>query len=300
MPLSQRLLLLRALQQRRRPPSRALGPGERRRSPPSSRGYATGGGPSSPTAGTPQRLALRWHRGGLRRGPPSLLSSPAPSSLPAPEPAAGLPAGRRYLLVQRSILGAAGGAALGSRHPLAVATLQHVHAGGPRALLALEVEEHVLVEGEPLLVPAVGFRRLLAQVAPLGAFLAGQQRQVQGVPLVVPHALLHGARQPCSPLGSLRGRSARRHQPRLRRNAAALHGRRHAPTGGSRPPPRAPPAPRGRLSLNPPRHPPPARVRPPAPPRLPAPPPRRPAGGERAAAAISPPGNSGVTWRDQP
>lgn len=77
---------------------------------------------------------------------------------------------------------------------------------------------------------------------------------------------------------------------------------------------RAPPAPRGRLLLNPSRHPrrPPlsacacvcvclrVRVRVCVCPCPSAPPRRRPAGGERAMAASCPPGNSAVTWRDQP
>lgn len=67
------------------------------------------------------------------------------------------------LLVQSRVLRAAGGRALGGRRPLAAAALQHVDAGGPGALLALEVEEDVLIEGEPLLVPAVGLGRPLAQ-----------------------------------------------------------------------------------------------------------------------------------------
>lgn len=59
-------------------------------------------------------------------------------------------------------------------------------------MLALEVEEHILVEGEPLLVPAARLGCLLAQEAALGALLSGQEGQVQGVPLVVAHAFLHG------------------------------------------------------------------------------------------------------------
>lgn len=104
-----------------------------------------------------------------------------------------------YLFVQRHIFDATGGSALGRGRPLTGAALQHVHAGGPAALLALEVEEHVLVEREPLLVPAARLRRLLAQVTALGAFLAGQHGQVQGMSLVVAHALLHGTSELAAP-----------------------------------------------------------------------------------------------------
>lgn len=107
--------------------------------------------------------------------------------------------GGSYLFVQRRVFGATGGTALGRGHPLAGAAFQHVHAGGPSALLALEVEEHVLVEREPLLMPAARLRRLLAQVTALGAFLAGQHGQEQGMSLVVAHALLHGTSKLAAP-----------------------------------------------------------------------------------------------------
>lgn len=109
--------------------------------------------------------------------------------------------GARYLLVQRVPGPARPCPGPGRRgRPLAAAALQEVHARRAAALLALEVEEHILVEGEPLLVPAACLRSLLAQEAALGALLAGQEGQVEGVPLVVAHALLHGEDAGDSPL----------------------------------------------------------------------------------------------------
>lgn len=101
--------------------------------------------------------------------------------------------GAQYLLVQR-VPGACGSRAGPGwcGRPFAAAALQEVHARRAAALLALEVKEHILVESEPLLVPAARLGRLLAQEAALGALLARQEGQVQGVPLVVAHAFLHG------------------------------------------------------------------------------------------------------------
>lgn len=92
-------------------------------------------------------------------------------------PKAGRPGkkGAWYLLVQR-VPGASwpdNGPGRRGR-PLAAAALQEVHARRAAALLALEVEEHILVEGEPLLMPAARLGCLLAQEAALGALLAGQ------------------------------------------------------------------------------------------------------------------------------
>lgn len=112
-----------------------------------------------------------------------------------PRPQGGRPRkeGARYLLVQRVPGAALPDPGPGRRgRPLAAAALQEVHARRAAALLALEVEEHILVESEPLLVPATRLGCLLAQEAAFGALLAGQEGQVQGVPLVVAHALLHG------------------------------------------------------------------------------------------------------------
>lgn len=185
------------------------------------------------------RLATRTPGGaGPGAAPPGVRGGGPSARCPSP-PALHPRGAGRYLLVQRGILGAARGASLGSGDPLAVAALQHVHAGGADALLALEVEEHVLVEGEPLLVPAVGLRRLLAEVAALGALLAGQQRQVQGVPLVVPHALLHRARSP-RPRRSLAGRSRSNSWAPARTDGAAPAPRPARVSPGPRPaPPRA-------------------------------------------------------------
>lgn len=141
--------------------------------------------------------------------------------------------GAWYLLVQR-VPGAAWSRTGPGRRgrPLAAAALQEVHARRAAALLALEVEEHILVEGEPLLVPAARFGCLLAQEAALGALLAGQQGQVQGVPLVVAHAFLHGEgtgeggsplprnhRPAGSPQGSLAGVLVGKGRPLSRRCA---------------------------------------------------------------------------------
>lgn len=102
--------------------------------------------------------------------------------------------GTRYLLVQRVPDASWPGAGPGWRgRSFAAAALQEIHARRAAALLALEVEEHILVEGEPLLVPAARLGSLLTQEAALGALLARQESQVQGVPLVVAHALLHVA-----------------------------------------------------------------------------------------------------------
>lgn len=109
--------------------------------------------------------------------------------------------GAWYLLVQRIPGAARPDSGLRRRgRPLAAAALQEVHARRAAALLALEVEEHILVESEPLLVPATRLGCLLTQEAAFGALLAGQEGQVQGVPLVVAHALLHGEGAGGSPL----------------------------------------------------------------------------------------------------
>lgn len=101
--------------------------------------------------------------------------------------------GAWYLLVQRVPGAARPGSGPGRREcPLAAAAFQEVHAGRAAALLALKVEQHILVEGEPLFVPAARLGCLLAQETALGALFAGQKGQVQGVPLIVTHALLHG------------------------------------------------------------------------------------------------------------
>lgn len=94
-----------------------------------------------------------------------------------------------HLLFLRGIL--ADGGHFGRRCPLARASLQQVYARGPRALVVLEVEEHVLVEGEVLLGPAAVLRGLLAQVAALGPLFARNHGQIERVALIVPHALLH-------------------------------------------------------------------------------------------------------------
>lgn len=98
-----------------------------------------------------------------------------------------------YLLVQ-GVPGACGSRAGPGwcGRPLAAATFQEVHASRAAALLTLEVKEYILVESEPLLVPAARLGCLLAQETALGALLARQEGQVQGVPLVVAHAFLHG------------------------------------------------------------------------------------------------------------
>lgn len=94
-----------------------------------------------------------------------------------------------HLLFLRGLL--TDGGDLGRRCPLARASLQQVNPGGPRALVVLEVEEHVLVEGEVLLGPAAVLRGLLAQEAALRALFTRDHRQIQSVALIVPHALLH-------------------------------------------------------------------------------------------------------------
>lgn len=143
------------------------------------------------TAGEPRI----WEQGSRVR------SSPRPRGLePGVAPAGGRERGW-YLLVQR--VPAAARPDPGPRRrgrPLAAAALQEVHARRAAALLALEVEEHILVESEPLLVPPARLGCLLAQEAALGALLPGQEGQVQGVPLVVAHALLHGEGAGGSPL----------------------------------------------------------------------------------------------------
>lgn len=165
-----------------------------------------------------------------------------------PRPQGGRPRreGACYLLVQRVPGGARPDPGPGRRgRPLAAAALQEVHARRAAALLALEIEEHILVESEPLLVPATRVGCLLAQEAAFGALLAGQEGQVQGVPLVVAHALLHGEGAGGSPVprshlqaGSPRGppaavRSGRRAPPCLTQGAGHPAGLRGAAPRGS-------------------------------------------------------------------
>lgn len=95
-----------------------------------------------------------------------------------------------HLLSLRRLL-ADGAGHLGRGCPLARASLQQVDPGGPRALVVLEVEEHVLVEREELLGPAAVLRGLLAEEAALGSLFTRRHRQIQSVALVVAHALLH-------------------------------------------------------------------------------------------------------------
>lgn len=102
---------------------------------------------------------------------------------------------------------------LGRRRALAGASFQQVNPSRSRALLVLEVEQYILVEGEELLVPPAVLRRLLAQVAALGALFTRDGRQKQRVPLVVADTLLH-----LSVLfffGSLRGEEKKVGQPEL-------------------------------------------------------------------------------------
>uniref|UniRef100_M3YB79 Uncharacterized protein n=1 Tax=Mustela putorius furo TaxID=9669 RepID=M3YB79_MUSPF len=138
-----------------------------------------------------------WRRGGAWRWPAPdtaggpwisehgsrVRSSPRPRGLEGegvPRPQGGRPRkeGACYLLVQRVPGGARPDPGPGRRgRPLAAAALQEVHARRAAALLALEIEEHILVESEPLLVPATRVGCLLAQEAAFGALLAGQEGQ---------------------------------------------------------------------------------------------------------------------------
>lgn len=80
------------------------------------------------------------------------------------------------------------------RRALAGASFQQVNPSWSRALLVLEVEQYILIEGEELLRPPAVLRRLLAQVAALGALFTRHHRQEQCVPFVVADALLHFCR----------------------------------------------------------------------------------------------------------
>lgn len=80
---------------------------------------------------------------------------------------------------------------LGRRCALAGTSFQQVNPGWPCALLVLEIEEYILVEGEELFVPSAVLGRLLAQIAALGSFFTRDRRQKQRVALVVADALLH-------------------------------------------------------------------------------------------------------------
>lgn len=145
--------------------------------------------------------------------------------------------GAWYLLVQRFPGAARPGPGPGRRgRALAAAALQEVHARRAAALLALEVEEHILVEREPLLVPAARLRCLLAQEAALGALLAGQEGQVQGVPLVVAHALLHGEGAGGSALPRRHPRPAPRGRARRGRRPKGAPWPDAAPRAARRPP----------------------------------------------------------------
>lgn len=85
----------------------------------------------------------------------------------------------------------ANGGDLGRRCSLARASLQQVNPRGPRALVVLKVEEHVLVESEVLLGPAAVLRGLLAQEAALRALFTRNHRQIQSMALIVPYTFLH-------------------------------------------------------------------------------------------------------------
>lgn len=93
-----------------------------------------------------------------------------------------------HLFLQRFL---PSGGHLWRRRALAGASLQQVNPGRPRALLVLEVEQDILVQGEELLVPTAVLRRLLAQVSALSPLFTRDQRQKQRVPFVVADALLH-------------------------------------------------------------------------------------------------------------
>lgn len=93
-----------------------------------------------------------------------------------------------HLFLQRFL---PSGGHLGRRCALTGASFQQVNPGRSHALLVLEVEQHILVKGEELLVPSAVLRRLLTQVAAFSPFFTRDHRQKQRVPFVVADALLH-------------------------------------------------------------------------------------------------------------
>lgn len=95
-----------------------------------------------------------------------------------------------HLFLQRFL---PSGGHLGRRRALAGASFQQVNPGWSRALFVLKVEQHILIQGEELLVPPAVLRRLLAQVAALSPLFTRDHRQKQRVPFVVTDALLHFA-----------------------------------------------------------------------------------------------------------
>lgn len=93
-----------------------------------------------------------------------------------------------HLFLQRFL---PSGGHLGRRRALTGASFQQVDPGWSRALLVLEIEQHILVKGKELLVPPAVLRRLLRQVSTLRPLFTRDDRQKQRVPFVVAHALLH-------------------------------------------------------------------------------------------------------------
>lgn len=154
--------------------------------------------PLCPPCGHPARSASPPAEGAHSRGTKVRVPSRAEGpETPPPSAAAGAPrcpARRRPHLFLQRLLGRE--RRLGGGRAVADAALQQVEPGGPRARVALEVEEQVLQQCEPLGLPFCVVRTPFAQVAFARAVLARQQPQGRDVAIVQPDPLLHGARRP--------------------------------------------------------------------------------------------------------
>lgn len=195
--------------------------------------------PPLPAAGSPARLSQASSRaegaesGGTKVRPPSAGGRPA-----LPRAAAGALGGQTrrwpHLFLQR-LLGRE--RRLGGGRAVADAALQQVEPRGPRARVALEVEEQVLQQREPLGLPFCVVRTPFAQVAFARAVLARQQSQGRDVAIVQPDPLLHGARRPARPHALTSFPRGPRQPPVRARGALPLSGARSLAPGRSPLPP---------------------------------------------------------------
>lgn len=83
------------------------------------------------------------------------------------------------------------GGHFGSRDPLAGASLQQINPRGSGALLVLKVKQHILVQREVLLVPAVVFCGFFTQVPAFDSLFTREHGQKKRVSFIITHALLH-------------------------------------------------------------------------------------------------------------
>lgn len=196
--------------------------------------------PPLPMAGSPTRLSLASSRAeGAQSGGTKVRAASAGGGLGVPGAAAGEPGGQTrrwpHLFLQR-LLGRE--RRLGGGRAVADAALQQVEPGGPRARVALEVEEQVLQQREPLGLPFCVVRTPLAQVAFARAVLARQQSQGRDVAIVQPDPLLHGARRPARPHALTSSPRGTRQPPSVRAARCLSGARSLARSWSLSPPPR--------------------------------------------------------------